>query len=340
DQKPKRGFTLWLKRILTGLLVLLGVLAVAGMAYQYFATQADKKKYPAPGQLVDVGGYRLHIYCTGAQIDGSPTVILEQGLGGPSPAWAWIQPEIAKVTRVCAYDRAGVGWSDPAPKGTKRDGLQIARELQTLLQKANIPGPYVIAGHSLGGLYALVYAHQYPEDVAGLVLLDSSSPDQWTHSPSAQELFTKTGRQISMYSILAHFGLVRLFMNSQPPSGLPEPHNGELTAFTSANKDWDTQVGEYGATLELDNEVRTAGKLGDLPLAVLTATIHNGSPEMEQAWPALQDELAQLSTNSIHYILEGARHESLWVDPKFAAQSTSAILKVVDAAQHGTPLQK
>src|SRR5215510_5721332 len=159
-QKTKSGCFTWVKRIFLTLLIIVVGLSILGVVYQNLSTQADEEKYPAPGQLIDIGGYRLHLYCMGESTNGSPTVILEQGLGGTSPAWALIQPEVAKQTRVCAYDRAGLGWSDPAPKGTSHDGKQVASELHTLLQRGNISGPYVMVGHSFGGLYTLYFAYQ------------------------------------------------------------------------------------------------------------------------------------------------------------------------------------
>ena len=337
--KTKSGCLTWVKRIFLILLIIIMGLASLGATYQTVSTQADKKKYPAPGQLIDIGGYRLHLYCTGEQTNGSPTVILESGLGGTSPTWALIQPEVAKVTRVCAYDRAGLGWSDPAPRGAPRDGHQVAKELHTLLQKVNIAGPYVMVGHSSGGLYAMFFAHKYPMDVVGLVLLDSSHPDQWL-TPTAQGLYKANARLYSITSLLARLGMLRLRANVQPPLGLPDLQNKELLAFNSATQDWDAQAAEFSATMQLDDEVRAAGSLGNLPLFVLTATDHGGPADMEQTWQGLQNELAGLSANSVHKVLDGARHESLWADPKFAGESVTAILKVVDAIQHSTPLQK
>jgi len=339
-QKTKSGCLTWIKRIFLTLLSLVIVLSLMGMTYQYLSTQADKKKYPAPGQLIDIGGYRLHLYCMGEPTDGSPTVILEQGLGGTSPAWALIQPEAAKATRVCSYDRAGLGWSDPAPKGVSRDGKEVATELHTLLQKANITGPYVMVGHSFGGLYTLFFAHQYPDEVAGMVLLDSSYPDQWTSTPAGQALYQSNARIYSVTWLLARLGVLRLRMNSLPKLGLPDLQNKEVVAFLSATKDLDAQAAEFAATTDLDNEVRAAGSLSDLPLFVLTATDHGGPADMEQLWQGWQNQLAGLSTDSIHKVLNGARHESLWADPKYSAESVAAILKVVDAAQHNTTLQK
>jgi pimeloyl-ACP methyl ester carboxylesterase len=338
--KPGSGCLRWLARILAALLILLIVLGLTGIIYQALATQADAKRYPAPGQMIDVGGYRLHLYCTGTATEGSPTVILEQGLGGTSPAWAWIQPEVAKATRVCSYDRAGLGWSDPPPKGTQRDGLEVTKELHTLLENAGVAGPYVMVGHSFGGLYSLFFAHQYAQDVVGVVLLDSSHPDQWSSTPAGEEIYRSNARVFSVTPVLARLGLMRLRARSQPATDLPDLQNRELVAFNSATQDWDAQAAEFAATTDLDNEVRSASSLGSLPVFVLTATDHGGPAEMEQAWQELQNGLAGLSTNSAHEVLNGARHESLWADPKFASESVAAILSVVEAVQHGVPLQK
>ena len=133
-------------------LVLL-VLLVAGMllssGYQAFATGRDLEKYPAPGQLIDVGGYRLHIYCVG---EGSPTVVMEAGMSGWSTDWLLVQPEVAEVTRACAYDRAGYGWSDEGPR--PQDSQQVATALNRLLAEAGIEGEIILVGHSLGGVFA------------------------------------------------------------------------------------------------------------------------------------------------------------------------------------------
>jgi pimeloyl-ACP methyl ester carboxylesterase len=128
----------------------------------------------------------LHINCLG---QGSPTVILESGLANMSADWANVQPLVAKGTRVCAYDRAGIAWSDPGPQ--PRDPGQIAGELHTLLGRAGIAGPYVLVGQSFGGLYVRMYAARYPDEVAGMVLVDASHPDMWQRLPAEVILLAK-----------------------------------------------------------------------------------------------------------------------------------------------------
>src|SRR5512139_3161821 len=171
SKRRGRGCLQWLGG---GLAVLLG-LALIGYIYEPMAEAADAKAYPPPGQLVDVGGYRLHIHCTGS---GSPTVVIDAGLGDWSTSWGeTVQPGVAKTTRICTYDRAGMGWSDPGP--LPRDAARFARELHTLLQNAQIPGPYILVGHSLGGLPVRVFAHDYAPEVAGVVLIESMNPNHF-----------------------------------------------------------------------------------------------------------------------------------------------------------------
>jgi pimeloyl-ACP methyl ester carboxylesterase len=334
--KPKSRVFDRLKRIALWLVMSAVVLAAVGAAYQAIATQIDKRAYPPTGQMVDVDGYQMHLYCTGLNVDESPTVILENGLGSMSSGWARVQPEIAKVTRVCSYDRAGMGWSDSSPE--PRDAQHIATELHTLLQKAQIPGPYVLVGWSFGGLYAREYAGQYGDEVSGLVLLDSSHPDQWTSTPEGQRQFEMNAKIYSVAPILVRLGVMRVMGLVQPDSGLPTPYNEELKASFAATKDWDAQSAEFLSSLTTGSQVNEYESLGSIPLFVLTATEHGTPPKQEQLWQAWQAELASLSTNSLHQIVEGADHASFWRDPEVVRVTNEAILQVVGAARMGMPL--
>jgi pimeloyl-ACP methyl ester carboxylesterase len=159
--------------------VALLVALVVGAIYQARATEIDlREAFPGPGEMVDVGEHRLHLNCVG---QGSPTVVLDGGWGYTSVEWSgWVQPEVAEHTRVCAYDRAGMGWSEPEPGPP--DATRVACQLHTLLQEADEEVPYVLVGHSLAGLYSRIYAERYPEEVAGMVLVDSTHPDQFEGS--------------------------------------------------------------------------------------------------------------------------------------------------------------
>ena len=172
-------------KALLGLVGALLALAVAGAIYQAIATELAERAYPPPGEMVDVGGYSLHINCVG---QGSPTVVLDAGSGAMSAHWVRVQREVSGTTRVCAYDRAGMGWSEMGPD--PRDARQITGELHTLLSKAGIEGPYVLVGHSFGGMYMQTYAARYPDEVAGVALVDSSTdPDQFSQRPEARDSY-------------------------------------------------------------------------------------------------------------------------------------------------------
>ncbi len=175
-----------------------------------------------PGQLIDVGGHRLHLNCTGS---GSPTVVLEPGGGEMSSNLGWIAPAVARDTRVCVYDRAGRGWSEPAD--TPQDGVQIATDLHTLLHRASVPGPYVLAGHSFGGLYVLTFAARYPDEVAGMVLVDSTAPASAAHVGRDRTSYDVTGRVSALASSSARLGLGRLF-GQLAAGGLPPRPRDEV----------------------------------------------------------------------------------------------------------------
>src|SRR5262245_17627964 len=163
----------WTTRILAGFAGLLLFAGVSGATYQWIATRRDLAATPPPGRLVDIGGYRLHLWCTGS---GKPAVILESGLGGGAFSWPYVQREVAGFTQVCSYDRAGFGYSDPAPG--PRTSRQIARELHQLVERGGIEESLILVGASFGGFTARVFASDYPERIAGLVLVDASHENQ------------------------------------------------------------------------------------------------------------------------------------------------------------------
>jgi pimeloyl-ACP methyl ester carboxylesterase len=329
-----------LTRILRGVLAMIIILPLSGLLYQAIATEIDKSSYPPPGQLVDVGGYRLHLYCIGQNTGGRPTVVLETGLGGlgsTSSVWARVQPEIAKTTRVCAYDRAGLGWSDPSPK--KRDAQNIAAELHTLLQNSHTPGPYVLVGWSYGGLYVRAYASQYREEVKGLVLVDSSSPEQCASTPAWQALCASTDRTAATASVLARFGVVRIISHFQPASDLPEAQRRAALATFSTTKFWQAQNAELQSADATNTEVLDSKPLGAMPLMVLTATNHDAAPDLEQRWQAFQAGYTTLSTNGAQRVVNGATHDSLVYGPTDSKVTIEAILQVVEAARTGEQLK-
>src|SRR5215212_5113321 len=264
--RPKRGLGGWIRRGLVWLVAGLLALAVIGAIYQVVATQIDQRTYSPPGGMVDVNGHLMHINCMG---EGSSTVILEAANLGMSAHWVRVQQQLAKSTRVCAYDRAGMGWSEAG--ADPRDAKQISSELHTLLKGAGTEGPYVMVGHSYGGLYARMYAARYPKQVAGVVLVDSSHPEQFTRSEEGRAMYEQTRRMGAFVPWLARLGVIRLtnFYPAHPE--LPAQQRAQIAALNSSTQQVVTTVEEFSATPQTSAQVRSAQSLGDKPLAVITA---------------------------------------------------------------------
>jgi len=253
-------------------------------------------------EKVDIGGYALRILCTG---QGTPTVIIEAGFGEPAveketSSWTTVINGIEETTRICVYDRAGLGSSDVAP-GKNRTSKDIVRDLHTLLVNAHVPGPYILVGHSLGGYHILLFANKYPKDVVGMVLVDSSHPDQWSEVSAV--LPPESPNEPDSLKRLRRI----------PPASLPE----KLDIPASAR------------------QVRAVKSLGDLPLVVLTHNpVGNVFPDLsqevaekiEQVWQKLQNELASLSSNSSHIISAKSGHYIQVDEPQLVID---AILKVI-----------
>ena len=318
--------------LIAGIFLLIAI----GAIYQAVATQSDKRNYPAPGQLVDVGGYRLHIHCLG---QGSPTVILEAAADMMSADWGWIQPEIAKHTRVCAYDRAGMGWSEPGPQ--PRDARQISTELHTLLANAGIAGPYVLVGHSAGGLYVRMFAAQYAEDVVGMVLVDPGHPDMNARIPALQAQNAGDIQLVRTMRVLSYLGIPRLLgIGNTNAAGLSAELAAEVSAFVSTPQHWETILALIDATPATYDEVRVTGALENRPLVVIsanTAWLNRGAPadDARRILNELHAELAGLSTISSHQIVEGATHGSLVHSQDDAREIIVAIEAVLAAIQSG-----
>ena len=330
------ALTTWMflqvRRSLTGkarwvITPVIAVLALAsiGATYENIALAGDTT-YAAPGKLYDVGGHQVHLNCQG---EGSPTVVLSNSLGGVSAGWARITGPVADNTRVCAYDRAGQGWSDEA--ASPRDGVQSAEELHTLLTAAGEEGPYVLVGHSTGGTYAMTYAARYPGQVAGLVLLDSSSPQQFTAMPAFEGQYAVMRRAYALLPTLSRLGLGRLVPAT---AHLPAADAVEVEAITSTSQGYRNQRDEVSVLPDLFTQAQTVTALGDRPLAVLTASENSNGIE---GWADAQDHLAGLSTNRIHRTVEST-HTGLLEDARPAAESVRAITQVISSVRSGRPL--
>ena len=303
------------------------------------AGAADARAYPPPGRLVDVGGDRLHIACFGERRPGTPTVVLEDGSAGVgSIDWRPVQALVAPATRVCAYDRAGFGWSDPGP--APRTAGRVAAELHTLLRGAGEEGPYVLAGHSLGGDFNRVYASAHPGEVAGMVLVDASHDDQWG-DPATQagvaasrQLFEVCDRVLAPLGVWRLAGTTGLAPTPCWPRSRPSCGRWPRlvsTARPTAARPWPRSPrGDRGGTAQVRADRRPAG---GLPLVVLTAGSRREDEAQRAGWLALQRDLAGLSTNSRHEVLAEAQHVSMLLT--HAAPVAAAIQDVVEAARSG-----
>jgi pimeloyl-ACP methyl ester carboxylesterase len=309
--------------------ITLMALAAAGGAYETARELSDRGVYTMPGRLVDVGGHRLHLNCTGS---GSPTVVLLPGAGEVSSSWGWIAPAVARDSRVCAYDRAGRAWSDDG-RGPQ-DGVALSADLHALLEHANVPGPVVLVGHSFGGLYALDYAARYPEQVAGVVLLDASHPEMFTRLRTYPVFYEGFRRVSAVFPSLARLGVARL-VNHSSFAGLPPRARSEERALWSTARQARSQHDEWAEAPAAMRQARSLRTLGARPLIVVTAV--RGA---QDGWMPLQNDLAALSTNSVHRVLPNAAHESLVQDRGDAAQSSRAIHDVVEAVRSGKPLTR
>ena len=328
-------FWRWTKRMLVALVGLLLVLSAIGVTFQYIATKSGERRYPPSGKLVDIGGYRLHLNCSG---EGVATVIMDSGAGGNSLSWNLVQPEIAKFTRVCTYDRAGLGWSDPGP--LPRTSRQFVKELHALLVTGGIKGPYVLVGHSLGGMNMRLYASSYPGDVAGMVLVDSAHEDQFSLFSKIKEPLEMRVLKIPLlYKSLSILGVIRLstFWIQLDPKVPPQIQTMILAVLTRT-KNLFTITDEYFAIKEDAAQLRAAPKtLGDIPLVVLA---HAKGPilkgisdeqkhqamEIERIFYDLQVELSHRSHNGKLIIATKSGHNIQIDQPELVIDAVHGVL--------------
>jgi pimeloyl-ACP methyl ester carboxylesterase len=321
------------RRLLYPVFAVVALVAVGG-GYETVREAADANAYPMPGQLIDVGGHRLHLHCTGS---GSPTVVLQPGGGDYSSGMVWIAPAVASQTRVCVYDRAGRGWSEPAE--SPQDATQLAIELHTLLERADVPGPYVMAGHSFGGLYVLTYADRYPDEVAGMVLVDSTdrateADPQKATAYDGGSYDAVTDRVSALGAAAARIGLVRVVGNLDY-GNLPAQSRGEARANTATADYAAGWIDEFVQANASGAEAAMLTDFADKPLVVLTA-----GAETNPTHDAAQTELATLSTDSSHRVVEGASHAGLISDEQYAKATTRAVLDVVVSVRSAAPLAR
>lgn len=297
-----------------------------------------KRQHPPIGQMVDIGGYRLHMHVEG---EGTPTVILDSGAGGIGLAWELVRPTIAKVTRVVAYDRAGLGWSEPSPY--PRDAFTMAVELHTMLVNANIPGPYILVGHSLGGPVARQFAAKYPNEVAGLVMVDSAHEQQMKHFPEAVVKMANSMKgMMGVMKLISRLGLFAL-----KPGLIAIGDNGKLQkdlvarmqgVMASSDSHAEAMIAESESVYAA--QTQPVAVLGDLPLTVIShgQLDANAVPpslgrqvrdEYESAWQRLQVEITSLSTRGRRIVAERSGHNVIFDQPEIVIET---ILEMVNSS--------
>ncbi|MEP7357789.1 MAG: alpha/beta hydrolase, partial [Anaerolineales bacterium] len=299
---------------------LIAGLSLAGAGYEAIAARGDAQAFPPPGQMVDVGGYKLHIQCMGT---GSPTVVLD----GTSLDWSLVQTEMGQTTRVCAYDRAGMGWSERGPE--PRTPEQNARELHTLLTNAGIEGPYVLVGHSLAGKNVRLFALLYPEQVAGMVLVDARSEyvDARTSPAEAQAFKNLYAALASVYKVARGLGVMRLVgANVVGAPVLSAETRAVIAMVAYAPRSQDTGTAEANAREASDAQLAAAPSLGDRPLVVL-ASEQNMTGDAN--WPEAQRLLAALSTQGQLIVPAGSSHYIHWDHPAVVIDAVRQVVSQV-----------
>jgi pimeloyl-ACP methyl ester carboxylesterase len=309
----------WSRRVVLYPSLFVLLLVAAGGAFQ--TVSAASSTNPAPDRTYLVNGHSLYLHCVGV---GKPTVVLFNGLGERTPSWAWVQQSVSSTTRVCTFDRAGEGWSGAAP--ARQDGHQLAADLHQLLRVAHVPGPYVLAGHSVGGVYALVYAKQYPREVAGVALIDSATPYQFD-LPTYPGFYSMGRRLYSVMPPFARAGIAQLTAASQFVT-LPRNARRQARVFASSPRELRADHADFAELPIIFDQAKTLKSLDGKPLAVLTASVGTQS-----GWLAAQEKLARLSRNSEWRTIVGATHAALLEDKGFAWFTSHSITQVVRLAR-------
>jgi pimeloyl-ACP methyl ester carboxylesterase len=342
--ESRRRLSFW--RVSKWVITSVALIVVAGAIFQFFMTQWESHRCPPPGKLVDIGGVYLQINCTGA---GSPAVILEAGPNDSSVIWQLVQPDISRFARVCSYDRAGFGWSD-APN-EPRTSSNIAHELERLLSRAAVPGPYVLVGHDFGTLDLRVFTSRHRQQVAGMVFIDSAHPDMHHRPPfniAAQSTITNIYYRVLPWTV--PLGMPRIlgwcrynftFPNQPKQWARLVP---EATAQYCRLQSWRAEMAQV--TDEDGSLAATTGPFSDMPLVVLShdpqVNDFGGffSPadliKAESAWSEMQEELKGLSSRSKRIVATGSPH---WIQIHRPQLVAAAVQEIVNDASGTAPFQ-
>lgn len=333
-----------------GLLALATMLVILGASWNAIANARDERRFSPPGKLIEVDGVRLHLHCTG---QGRPTVVLDSGWAMPAFGWALVQPELAKRVRVCSYDRAGMGYSESDPTLAPHPPARIATQLHTLLQKAGESGPFVLAGHSHGGLMTRAYYDLFPKEVAGMVLVDATPEymEERFLGPDWEKKMADTlendHKRIPLVRLLHGSGLFRWqITRSARESGLPfTPEQIDEGIYLLNQSKWyPAAVAELDGVPECYKQLRAGRGLGDLPLIVLTAGKFKpkGPPEKVEEWSRawlqeLQPRLVRLSSRG-RQIIADSGHMIPFEAPDAIVKAVGEVLAMTSSPPSPSPV--
>jgi pimeloyl-ACP methyl ester carboxylesterase len=304
------GVPVWRTITVRVILSLVGVAAVllAGIS-GWNAVQFYRYRQSPPGQMFSVDGHAMRIQCTGS---GSPTIVLDAGLGNDGLIWSGVQPALAKTTRVCSFDRPGFGWSDAVAR--PHDADHLAQAEHGLLAAAGIDGPVVLMGHSIAGIYIRDYASHYPENVAGLVFVDGSTPLQQRHpafkalDSGGPHFLEKVLNQAALSA-----GIPRLLGECSRPYPGFDAHAAKLQAEDHCHEPLSAIAGEVESFDRSGEETVDSGPYGTLPILIFSQdpalALEEGEPKaVGEAWNQMQEDLKKLSTRSLRIIAKGSPH--------------------------------
>jgi pimeloyl-ACP methyl ester carboxylesterase len=312
-----------LARAAFGTVALVAAAAALGATYEKVAGSGELSTYPPAGRLVDVGGYRMHLDC---RSEGSPTVVMDAGLGGSSLDWSLVQTDIARTTRVCTYDRAGMGWSDASPQA--RTPSHIADELHLLLTNAGVPGPYVLVGHSLAGKNVRMFAFAHPDEVAGMVLVDARSELVDSLTPNGEADAFRVGLQMqgALYTLARRFGVARAFGARLINQPLLSPDIATEIVLLQTRSAAIKETTNEGLARSADDAALAGSTLGSMPLIVIAAA---ASMADIPNWSMAQRELAALSTRGRLVIAEQSGHAAHLDQPGIVIYGIGEVLAKV-----------
>ena len=306
------GFHKLLVRIGATLVLLCLLAGGGGAAYNALSIRHSRQMAGVPGKLYDIGGYSMHLYCTG---EGSPTIVLSSGLGDDFTGWAKVQPALSRQTRVCSYDRAGFGWSESRPG--VQDANAISSQLHQLVAAAGVQRPFVLVGHSISGIYLRSYAAHYPDDLAGLVFVDGATPLQDDRIPKELvKIQEDQRRQMPWQKLLMTMGWYRLqgVCTAIPPGF--EAYSAWIKADSCIPSQMDAMENELDAERASGEETIHAGPFGNLPVLILSRDPNVLAPNWPAAvstansitWNQMQEEAKGLSGRSRRVIAKGSDH--------------------------------